>query len=310
MRLKTFTLSFLFLISFSIQTLADVINYSKAIEILGVSEQSSPEEVTKAYRKLAMKLHPDRIGNDSREEDFKTMKEAYEFLVEINFKKENDTGRGSNNHWQHENSDPEREEYKQNITDYELKRKKAAEEAQKGYTFDIDSTLGMHGHFFNGAKDIISMLSLRMEQNNITPDLAFLVYTQTVMKYGLDEILKLYMLYEDLKMIQELVFETIGEMPITAGIDRIINLNLRSITQSKTGSTELKAALNNLTNHYGLLKLASNETKLKLASALKVHQIEWPDVLTADPSIQSRILSRRISSKTLGPSCEHLLTLL
>lgn len=50
-------------------------------EILGASESSSGEELKKAYRKLAMKYHPDRNpGNREAEERFKEAKEAYEVL--------------------------------------------------------------------------------------------------------------------------------------------------------------------------------------------------------------------------------------
>ena len=52
-------------------------------EVLGVNRDASDEEIKKAYRKLAMKHHPDR-NPDSRdgEEKFKEAKEAYEILSE------------------------------------------------------------------------------------------------------------------------------------------------------------------------------------------------------------------------------------
>ena len=50
-------------------------------EILGVQKSASSDDLKKAYRKLAMKYHPDRNSDDpSAPEKFKEASEAYEVL--------------------------------------------------------------------------------------------------------------------------------------------------------------------------------------------------------------------------------------
>ena len=50
-------------------------------EVLGVSKTASDEEIKKAYKKMAIKYHPDRNpGDKEAEEKFKEAAEAYDVL--------------------------------------------------------------------------------------------------------------------------------------------------------------------------------------------------------------------------------------
>lgn len=56
-------------------------NYKDYYQILGVSKNAGQDEIKKAYRKLAVKYHPDKNqGNQESEERFKEISEAYEVL--------------------------------------------------------------------------------------------------------------------------------------------------------------------------------------------------------------------------------------
>ena len=69
-------------------------------EVLGVPRDATEADIKKAYRKLAMKYHPDRNpDNPKAEEHFKEAKEAYEILTDGN-------KRAAYDHYGHAGVDP------------------------------------------------------------------------------------------------------------------------------------------------------------------------------------------------------------
>ena len=58
-------------------------------EVLGVKEDASDAEIKKAYRKLAIKWHPDKNPDNKKEaeEKFKCISEAYNLLSDPEKKK-------------------------------------------------------------------------------------------------------------------------------------------------------------------------------------------------------------------------------
>jgi molecular chaperone DnaJ len=62
-------------------------------QVLGVDKKASPEEIKKAYRKLARQYHPDRNPGDAKAEDrFKEIQSAYDILGDADKRKQYDRG--------------------------------------------------------------------------------------------------------------------------------------------------------------------------------------------------------------------------
>tara|TARA_B100001094_G_C18190952_1_gene807206 strand:- start:2460 stop:3587 length:1128 start_codon:yes stop_codon:yes gene_type:complete len=71
-------------------------------EVLGVGRDAGEREIKKAYKKLAMKYHPDRNQGDKQaENNFKEAKEAYDILADAN-------KRGAYDQFGHDGVDPNR----------------------------------------------------------------------------------------------------------------------------------------------------------------------------------------------------------
>jgi curved DNA-binding protein len=81
--------------------------YKDYYKVLGVERKASEVEIKRAYRKLALKYHPDRNPNDQKaEEKFKEINEAYQVLSDSEKRARYDQLGDSYTHWQQRGGTP------------------------------------------------------------------------------------------------------------------------------------------------------------------------------------------------------------
>jgi curved DNA-binding protein len=81
--------------------------YKDYYKVLGVERKASEDEIKRAYRKLALKHHPDRNPNDQKaEEKFKEINEAYQVLSDPEKRARYNQLGESYTHWQQRGGAP------------------------------------------------------------------------------------------------------------------------------------------------------------------------------------------------------------
>jgi len=109
-------------------------------DILGVARDSGPAEWKRAYRRLAMRWHPDRNDHPEATERFKVINAAYELIATVDAEKEAKTETSEND--APENEAPEAEDSVPRAADIRLNLDVSLEEAAAGCRKTIHVTRG------------------------------------------------------------------------------------------------------------------------------------------------------------------------
>ncbi|MEN8810461.1 MAG: DnaJ domain-containing protein, partial [Flavobacteriales bacterium] len=154
----------------------------KYYDILGLQQGASEEEIKKAYRKLAMKYHPDTTSYDSNEQ-FLKIKEAYQALTsETNQEQQTESSSNKNkvfsrryNRWL---TQEELDELKKQTAEYR-KKKEEDEEMSAIRDFENLKNSWVYRSFPFVAVFGILFATLLFLDFHLTPQSEFVEYKET-----------------------------------------------------------------------------------------------------------------------------------
>lgn len=104
-------------------------NRSTAIKLLGLSESFTDSDLKKAYRKKALKYHPDVNKSSSAKEKFVEIYDAYEYL--LNNKRDRQSSTKSSSTWNHRDRRERRRRRTYSPEDFEERFQKAKKAARE-----------------------------------------------------------------------------------------------------------------------------------------------------------------------------------
>lgn len=135
-------------------------------QVLGVSKDASPDDIKKAYRKLAMQYHPDRNpDNKESEEKFKEAAEAYEVLSDQDKRSRydqvgHDAFQGGAGAHHYQNMDDIFENFSDIFGDFfgnqasSRKARRGAPAAQRGHDLSLNIEITLQEAYLGCKKDI------------------------------------------------------------------------------------------------------------------------------------------------------------
>ncbi len=135
-----------------------MVEYKDYYKIMGLERTATPEDIKRAYRKLARKYHPDVSKEPDAEEKFKALGEAYEVLKNPEKRTQYDE---LGQYWQQQSKEPSQ--------DYSQRTHADPEHARKFEDF-INSIFGnqessVYSSVFDQGQDIHARVQISLEDS-------------------------------------------------------------------------------------------------------------------------------------------------